>query len=184
MGKKKKGFSKSQIIGLHYPRGFDVIKFPWWLFFIELFLGAFVAFLFFRYVGIPNVWLFWLIILLIYIPIVFVGHKVFHSTLNLRITPSGLEVTRLKGFVFLPKHRVIKWKSMKRCYLWGRTYKSTDFIIKTRTGRNLRIYESVFSFCKAIKDSNKTLFDFRIAFEKAAKSHGVKTLTSKNMFNK
>ncbi|MCQ2303394.1 MAG: hypothetical protein MJZ97_00160 [Bacteroidales bacterium] len=183
MGKKKKGFSKSQIIGLHYPKGFNVIYFPWWIFFIELFLGAFVIFLVIRRFGISNEWIRCLMTFLIYIPIFFVGHKVFYSTLNLRITPSGLEVTRVKGFVFVPKHRVIKWKSMKRCYLWGRTYKSTDFIIKTRTGRNFRIYESVFSFCKAIKDSNKTLSDFRIAFEKAAKSHGVKTLTSKNMYN-
>ena len=175
MGKKKKGFSKSQIIGLHYPKGFNVIKFPLWLFLIELFTGAFVIFLFARYIGIPNVWLFWLMILLIYIPIVFVGHKVFHSTLNLRITPSGLEVTRVKGFVSLPKHRVIKWKNMKKCYLWG-AYKSPGFIIKTRTGGNFRIAESVFSFCKAIKESDRILMDFRIVFEKAAKEHGVKTI--------
>lgn len=113
-------------------------------------------------------------VFVVYILIFFVGHKVFASTLNLRITPLGLEVTRVKGFAHFPKHRVIKWEDMKKCYLWGWS-RGPDFFIKTRTERNFRIDFPIFTFIKEVKESDKTLFDFRVAFEKAAKDHGVKT---------
>lgn len=174
MGKKKKKPTLTQKIEKLYPNGYDIVHVsPFPAVFGMLFglIGAALC--------IPDsVELTWWQGLILFTSAMvlfsFVFRKIFMVTTNVKITPIGLEVNRLKGPFFLPKHRIIEWSNMKKCYLMysgGRV-----LLIRTWKELNFRLF-CIPSFPrKKYRESNAARWAFRIVLEKAAKEHGVKTI--------
>ena len=89
------------------------------------------------------------------------------TTVNLKITKTGLEQTKLSRSVLVPKKRIVEWENMR----FYRSFLSDSLFIKTKKGRNY-LFTSVITMYWPTDDS-KVFDDFQWEFDRLAKQHKI-----------
>ena len=162
--RKKKKLTRAQKIAKKYSDGFNVMTYS-----LMAQLGIALLFLFgsvvFSAKMIGNSWIGILIIAFSAILGFILGQKMTEATVNLKVTSVGLEQTRIAGSFFVPLKRIVEWKDMRWCRLWGE-FRRSSFFIRTKKGRNYRLMTE-FLFRK-MPEQVAAFFHFQDEFEHQA----------------